>query len=304
MKTPQRSEGARPIKPRTRRQAGRAAPYLIPLIVVLGLSSLLPIAYSVVFSLFDWQWGSRLNFVGLANYIELLGNGEYWASLARTALFTIAAVSFELVVGLCLALAVFRVSRGVGWIRTLFIAPLMVSGIVVGLVWKVMLDPTLGVVPYLLGKLGWSQVDLLGSETTALVALAGIDTWWQTGFVFIILSAGLAGLSHEPFEAASVDGAGPWQRFIYLTMPMMLPLIGTVAAIRSVDCLKVFALSFSTTNGGPNHATDFTQLLAYRTAFRQFNMSESMTMMITYTLIIIVVVVVATIVRSVVRHAR
>ncbi|WP_129667465.1 carbohydrate ABC transporter permease [Phytoactinopolyspora endophytica] len=277
--------------------------YVVPMIVILGLSSIVPIVYSLSLSLFDWDWGSRLAFVGLANYVDLLGDGEFWASLSRTGLFTILAVAFEIVLGMLIAVAVQSMTRGLGWLRTLFILPLMVSGMVVALVWKVMLDPTLGVIPFLLGKVGLSGIDLLGSATTALPALAGIDTWWQTGFVFIILSAGLAALPREPFEAASVDGASAISRFRFLTVPMMLPMIGTVAAIRAVECLKVFALAFGTTNGGPARSTDFAQMLAYRTGFREFRMSESMTMMITYTLLIVIALVVVSLVRKAVHHA-
>lgn len=300
-----RGGARRPGAPAPRRATskGGASLYLVPMIVLLGLTSIVPIVYSLSLSLFNWNWGSRFDFVGLENYARLLGDGDFWASLLRTALFTVLAVAFEIVLGLALAMAVQSMTRGLGWLRTMFILPLMVSGMVVALVWKVMLDPTLGVIPFLLGKIGIPGVDLLGSETTALPALAGIDTWWQTGFVFIILSAGLAGLSKEPFEAAHVDGANAVQRFRFLTLPMMLPIILTVAAIRTVDCLKVFALAFGTTNGGPNQSTDFTQMLAYRTAFREFKMSESMTMMITYTLLIVVALIVIALIRKAARRA-
>ena len=294
-----RAAGARAARPSTGSASGQPLLYLAPLVVVLGLSSIVPIVYSVVLSLFDWNWGSQLEFVGLDNYVALLGDGEYWASLVRTCVFTVLAVAFELVLGMALAVAVHGVTRGVGWLRTLFILPLMVSGIVVALVWKVMLDPTLGVVPHLLGLVGIEGLNLLGSETTALTTLAGIDAWWQTGFVFIILTAGLAALPREPFEAANVDGAGPVRTFRHLTVPMLLPLIGTVAAIRAVDCLKVFALSFGATGGGPNRSTDFTQPVAYRTAFREFRMSDSMTMMVAYALLILLVLLAVALVRRV-----
>lgn len=297
--------GAAPRREAPRRPAsGRGASlYLVPMIVLLGMTSIVPIVYSLSLSLFNWNWGSRFDFVGLDNYVALLGEGEFWASLFRTAVFTLLAVAFEIVLGLAIAMAVQSMTRGLGWLRTIFILPLMVSGMVVALVWKVMLDPTLGIIPLLLGKVGLAGVDLLGSATTALPALAGIDTWWQTGFVFIILSAGLAGLPKEPFEASHVDGANAIQRFRFLTLPMMVPIILTVAAIRTVDCLKVFALAFGTTNGGPAQSTDFTQMLAYRTAFREFKMSESMTMMITYTLLIVVVLAVVGLIRKAGRRA-
>jgi multiple sugar transport system permease protein len=167
-----------------------------------------------------------------------------------------------------------------------------------------MLDPTLGVIPRLAGMLGIDTLDVLGSPMTALPGIAGIDSWWQTGFVFIILCAGLAALPEEPYEAANIDGASSWQRFRYITIPQLLPLVLTVAAIRAVECLKVFALIFGTTNGGPLTSTMSSQMLTYRTAFREFGMSESMTMMITYALVIVIVVGVALGIQKVVNRAR
>jgi len=140
-----------------------------------------------------------------------------------------------------------------------------------------------------LEAVGLPGANFLGTTTTALPSISFIDAWWQTGFVFIILHAGLQALPAEPFEAAEVDGAGYWQRFRYITLPMMKPVVGVVAGIRSIDCLKVFALVFGTTSGGPQQSTQSIQMLAYRTAFQNNQMSMSMTMMVSYALIIMVV---------------
>jgi len=277
--------------------------WVAPLLLVLIVASVVPIGYGLVVSLFDWDWGSQFDFVGLANYAAVLADGEFWLSLARTAAFTAMAVSLELVLGMSLALTVQKVTRGVGWLRTVFMVPLMISGIVVALVWKVILDPTLGIIPWALAKLGLHSVDLLGSPQLALPTMSLMDAWWQTGFVFIILSAGLAALPQEYFEAAEVDGASAWQRFRHLTLPLLAPLILIVTAIRSVDCLKVFALVFGTTNGGPFRATETTQFMAYRTAFKEFHMSTSMTMMVIYALLVIAFIGVGYLIRRKVSRA-
>jgi multiple sugar transport system permease protein len=267
--------------------------FTAPLVAVLAATTVVPIGYAVYLSFFDWNWGSRFRFVGLHNYAVTLTNAEFWGSIGRTASFTVMALAIELVAGLALALAVDRLTRGVGWLRTLFILPLMMSGIVVSMVWKVMLDPTLGVVPWFLRHLGLSAVNLLGNPSTALPTLAFLDAWWQSGFVFIILYAGVQSLPKEPFEAAEVDGAGYWSRFRYLTLPLLLPLIAVVAAVRAVDCFKLFDLVFGATNGGPGTATQSLQMLAYRTAFKGHQMSASMTMLVVYTLFVMIAVIVA-----------
>lgn len=143
----------------------------------------------------------------------------------------------------------------------------------------------------MLGHLGIHHLNLLGDPKIALTSVAGIDTWWQTGFVFIILSAGLQALPKDPFEAAQIDGASGWKSFRYITLPLMLPLIFIVAGIRAIDCLKLFALVFGATGGGPGQATESVQLLAYRTGFKASQMSMGMTMLVIYVLFTAIVVV-------------
>lgn len=289
-----------------RREAGgtRKYAFILPLLLVLAASGIVPTVYALIVSLYDWNWGTQFQFAGLDNYVKVLGDGLFWSSLFRTAVFSLLAVGTELVLGLVLALAVNSVTRGVGWLRTVFIVPLMVSGIVVSFAWKIMLDPTLGVIPRLLDAVGLHAVDLLGNPASALPAIAGMDTWWQTGFVFIILSAALAALPQEPLEAAEVDGASIWQRFSFVTLPLLRPILIVVAGIRLVDCLKVFALVFGTTDGGPNRATEMSQTLAYKTGFTNFAISESMTMMIVYSLIIVAVVVIVAVIRKAATNAK
>ncbi|MEI7744303.1 MAG: ABC transporter permease subunit, partial [Chloroflexota bacterium] len=115
---------------------------------------------------------------------------------------------------------------------------------------------------------------------------------WQTAFVFIVLSAGLQALPIEPFEAAEVDGASALARFRYLTLPLLKPTILVVLMFRTVDCLKVFAIIFGTTGGGPMTTTESVQVLAYRMAFKQLNMSVSMTMMVIFSVFALLVLLV------------
>jgi len=257
---------------------------------VLGITSVYPTLYSLYMSVFDWNWGQRFNFVGLDNYASLLTSGRFWNALVNTAGFTVGAVTTELLLGLGIALAVNRLGFGVGIIRTLLLVPLMVSGIIVSIIFKIMMDPTLGILDYILRTVGLPTSSFLGDPSTAMLSIVLIDTWWQTAFVFIVLSAGLRSLPIEPFEAAEVDGAGAWQRFRYVTLPLLRPVILTVLMFRTIDGLKVFAIIFGTTGGGPLTVTESIQIVAYRLAFKQQAMSLSMTMMVIFSLIILAVV--------------
>lgn len=273
----------------TSRRASVAYWFLVPALVVLALTSLYPVFFSLALSFFDWNWGTRLNFVGLRNYVNLLGAAEFWKILGQTFYFAIGAVITELGLGLVLALVVNELKFGVGIIRTLLLTPLMVSGIVVSLMWKVMLDPMLGIVNFLLRSLGLPTSAFFGSQASAMPTVIMVDSWWQTAFVFIIILAGLQSLPAEPFEAARVDGASSWQSFWNITLPLLRPVLFTVLIFRSIDTLKVFDIIFGTTGGGPQLATEVMQTLAYRQAFSFLQMSKAMTVMVVFSVIIVMI---------------
>jgi multiple sugar transport system permease protein len=274
-----------------RRMRDRGGRFLVPALLILGLTSIYPTAYSAWMSLFDWNWGQRLNFVGLQNYLDLAASERFRTALWNTIVFTVGAVSVEVVLGLGLAVVVSTLSVGRGLIRTVLLVPLMVGGMIVSVIWKVMLDPTLGIIGTSLQALGLPPMGFLGDPGMAMASIIAIDTWWQTAFVFIVLAAGLQALPVEPFEAAEVDGASAFQRFRSLTLPLLRPTILVVLMFRTVDCLKVFAIIFGTTGGGPLTTTESVQVLAYRVAFKQLNMSMSMTTMVVFSVFALLVLV-------------
>lgn len=280
---------ARPLKVR-RHGSDRGGRFLVPLVAVMAITSLFPTIYSIYMSFFDWNWGQRFNFVGIDNYLALAANERFRTALLNTFVFTIAAVGVEFVIGLGLALVVHRIRRGVSIYRTLLLVPLMVSGIIVSVIWKIMLDPTLGIANHVLQAIGFAPVGFLGDPGLAMASIVLIDLWWQSAFVFIVLLAGLGSLPQEPLEAAEVDGAGTLQRLFLVTLPLLRPVILVVLLFRTIDCLKVFAIIFGTTGGGPLTTTESVQVLAYRVAFKQLNMSQSMTMMVIFALIVLVIV--------------
>lgn len=275
---------------RAGQRADRGTRFLVPLIVILGLTSLYPTFYSLYMSFFDWNWGQRFNFVGISNYLELLGTERFQIALWNTIVFTIGAVAVELVLGMGLALVVNRLGRGAAVVRTLLLVPLMVSGIVVALTWKIILDPTIGPVNLVLRQVGIPPLGFLGDPGMGMASIILIDTWWQTAFVFIVFSAGLQALPREPLEAAEVDGAGFWARLRFVMLPMLRPIILVILLFRTIDCMKVFAIIFGTTGGGPLTTTESVQVYAYRTAFRQQEMSLSMAAMVIFAAIVLAVV--------------
>ncbi len=281
-----------PHKPHRWLRRWRAYLFVAPAVLVLGLTSLYPLVYAVVASLFKWNWGRDLHFVGLANYVEQLGSVRFWLILGHTLYFAAGAVTVEFAVGFVIALAVTRITVGAGVIRALLMMPLMVSGIIVALMAKILLDPTLGIVNYLLTLAGLPVSAFFGGVTSAMPSIILVDTWWQTGFVFIVMLAGLESLPSEPFEAARVDGATRWQLFRFVTLPLLRPVILVVLVFRTIDCLKVFTLVFGTTNGGPDIATEVMQTVAYRDAFKVLAMGDAMTIMVLFSALVLAIALV------------
>ncbi|MBD9638932.1 sugar ABC transporter permease [Ensifer sp. ENS07] len=260
---------------------------IAPALVLLAAGTLYPVIYSGYLSLLQWNWGSEAKFVGLRNFVRILSGSGFPKALFNTFYFAVFAVVIETFLGLGLALAINRIRIGAGLIRTLMILPLMVSGIAVSLIWKVMLDPTLGIVNYLLSLVGIPGPAWLGTVPTAMPAIIMIDTWWQTAFTFIILSSALKSLPAEPFEAARLEGATPFQTFRHVTLPMLKPVLITVIIFRTIDTLKVFDIIFGTTGGGPLRATESVQTLAYQTAFKSYRFGESAAIAVVFSFIIL-----------------
>lgn len=280
------NESSRPRPSSSTRMRGGGG-FLVPLVVVFAATTLYPVGYALYNSLFEWNWGAKRTFVGLDNYTTLLSSSEFWAAAGKTIYFAATAVAVETVIGLALAVVLNTLGpRARGVVRGALLLPLMVSGIVVATVWKIMLDPTFGILPHVFG--GISPTDAyLGDPVFAMPLIVGIDTWWQTGFAFIILTAALDSLPREPFEAAAVDGAGAWRRFWHVTLPMLRPWVLLVVAIRLVETLKVFDIIFGTTGGGPQRATESLQVTTYLTGFKAMRMSEAMTLMIIFLVIVV-----------------
>jgi multiple sugar transport system permease protein len=266
--------------------------YIFPAILALGLTSIIPIVYSVFMSLFNWDWGSRMDFVGLQNYVHYLTDPSFWQVIWQTCYFTGGAVIIEVLLGFFIAFVIHNLTKGQGIYRSILMIPLMFSGIIVALISKVLLDPTLGIVNYLLSVINLPVSVWFGDTSSAMVSIILVDTWWRTPFVFIIISAALQSLPIEPYEAADVDGANGLQKFLYLTLPMLNPVLLTVIIFRIIDCLKVFEIIYGTTGGGPNQVTESIQTLAYRTAFKFQQMSRSMTLMVIFSIVILLITII------------
>ena len=260
--------------------------FLLPCILILAFTSLYPICYSIYYSFFNWRWGDEKDFVGLSNYFVLLTDKEFWIIIKNTFVFAFFACFFEIVIGVLLAIYIDRIKIGSTIIRTLLLIPLMVSGISVTILFKVILNNMYGIIPYFLSFIGIKS-NFFGSYDAAMPTIIGLDVWWQTSFVFIIILAGLNSIPNEPIEAAKMDGASEWEITRYIRLPMISSLIFLVLIFRSIDTLKVFDIIWGTTGGGPGLATESLQTYAYRVAYSFLEMSKSMTIMVLFSIVVI-----------------
>jgi multiple sugar transport system permease protein len=257
-----------PVTPRRRRDWTPellSLPALVAILAVMGF----PLLYLVWMSLHRWSLVGfdPPRFVGLANFAQLVQDERFVEALGRTFWFTALGLASNLPLGLGIALLMHERFPGRSLCRALLILPMVATPAAMGLVWVIMLDPTLGIVRYLLGAIGIDHPPLWLSDPDLVVpTLVAVDAWMWTPMVALICIAGLAALPTEPFEAALVDGASALQRFRYLTLPMMLPTLMVAAMLRVMDLLKLIDIVYVMTGGGPGHLSETINLYNYLAA--------------------------------------
>jgi multiple sugar transport system permease protein len=240
--------------------------------------TVVPLVYSLETSLQEFRLGKAPAFVGLQNFISLLDDANFHSSLATTLIYTVVATAIEFVLGLALALLLKDEFPFQGVVRSSLIIPMVIAPIVVGIIWRLLYNADVGLFSFVVEALTGKSLSVLSSTTLALPALILVDVWEWTPFMFLILLAGIQSLPQEPFEAARVDGAGPWNVFVNLTLPMLRPVIAVAILIRALDAFTVFDQVFVLTQGGPGTATEVATLMIYKTAFRfsQFGYGAAM----------------------------
>jgi multiple sugar transport system permease protein len=191
------------------------------------------------------------------------------AGVFNTTIFAVAAVAGQMVLGFFLALLCSRVTRGRVIYRAVFILPILIPGIVIGAIWKLMLNYDFGLINQALGLIGLPPHDWLGASETALLSVIVVDIWHWTPFCFLLFLAGLESLPQDVYEAARIDGASAWQELLYVTLPMMMPTIMVTFAFRLVLAFKVFDEVYLLTRGGPGTATQVVSFTLYQRFFTE-----------------------------------
>jgi multiple sugar transport system permease protein len=251
---------------------GEALLLLGPCVLYLLAFSVYPLITSLIRSFEDYN--SRTNtwrWVGLGNYRQLVSDPAFWSTVEHTVVFTFSAVAIQVVLGTALALFFNQQLRGATIVRAILILPMLLTPIVVGLMWRALLNPDWGMLNWLAGKVGFHNVGWLSDPGTALRTLILVDSWQWTPFVFVIVYARLQALPQEVFEAGEVDGANWFQRTRLLTLPLLMPAIIFAAVFRGIDAFRTFDLVYGLTNGGPVQATSTLSFESFQNGFEFFH---------------------------------
>ncbi len=259
----------------------RLSPYLFlaPAFLVMALALIYPLGYMIYGSFREWNPSQALSestFIGLKNYYTLWNDPNFHESVIVTLKFAISVVSIEMLIGVSLALLLDRNLRGMSLLRTLFILPMMIAPVVVGLIWKYMYHPTLGVFNDALRAVGLEPVEWLSQH--ALLSIIIADIWQWTPFIFILALAALQSLPRSALEAARIDGANGWQQIIHIKLPLMMPVLIVTCLLRLIDAFKVLEVILVMTAGGPGLTTEIMALRISRTAteFRELGVAAAM----------------------------
>jgi multiple sugar transport system permease protein len=205
-------------------------------------------------------------YIGLQNYIDLLTDEQMWIYFGTTGRYALLTVSLEMIVGFGLALLVREQFRGSGFVTTLMLVPMMLSPVIVGMFWKLMLNPGFGIWNYLIG-LGGQGPDWLGNPRLAFWAIVIVDVWMWSPFVMLLCLSGLRAIPDYLYEAAVIDRASSWQQFWRITVPQVAPILLIAMLFRAVEAIKAFDLAWVLTGGGPGDATELIAINLYRQAF-------------------------------------
>lgn len=263
-------------------------PYLmvLPNFLIFLLFILIPFLYGLGLSFTSWKGIGAMKFTGLSNYIALFKDAAYWESILRTIKYALIYLPIAILFPLFLAYQLVKKSKVKSIYRTVFYWPSMISFIVVGIAFRFIFGDTTGCVNYLIQSLGFDKVSIMTSSTGAFVVLILASIWSGTGGTMIIFMAGLESISPTYYEAAEVDGASSWQRFVHVTIPLLRPTLFLVLTTGIIGVFKTYGMVTVLTKGGPGNATKFVVQNIYDVAFSKFQLGYACTESFFLTLII------------------
>ncbi len=267
---------------------------LAPTLIIMNVVGTYPLLHSLYIALTNYNptFGGSYSYIGLENFARAFADGQFWHSIVLTMIFTIVSVCSSLTLAILLSLLFNQDRPGFVVLRTLLLIPMLITPIAVGIVWRTMMMPDLGVLNYLFSLVGVPPLNWAASKSSAMASIVLVDVWQWTPFMFIIIYAGLRSLPRSPFEAAQIDGAGRLSTFIHVTLPMLKPVIVIATLLRIVDAFRTYDTVYIITRGGPDFATDLVSIYLQRVNFRVFDLGYGSALSWITLLIILLIVII------------
>lgn len=262
---------------------------ILPTVMTLAAIFIIPVFFTLYLSVHSWSMSAVTPpaFIGLRNFTDAFSQRLFWQSLRATAIFTGCGVVIQMYVGIAIARFINRQYPGKEFFRSILILPLASTPVAISLVWRLMLNPTLGVLNYFVTSLGLQTIPWLSDVKLVMIALLVVDTWqWFPLIMFIALSA-MSTIPDQLYESAAIDGATRSQVFYRITLPLIRPSLIVAMMLRLTDSLKHFDMIYVMTQGGPGNASQIINLYIYENSFRYFKMGYSSAVIVILFIIIL-----------------
>ncbi len=272
--------------------------FAAPAAIFTALVLAFPFIYTIFLSSQEFDFTGSGSFAGLANFQRLVEDAEFWNAVKVSFIIYFACLFLQLICGTYMGMLLFHSQFMGGVLRSILISPFVLPPVVVGMMFLVIFDPSLGAANYILELLGLPPSLWLASPSMVIPTIVMLDTWQWTPFVALIVLGGMQSLPQSVYEAAAIDGASRSKIFFRITLPMLGPTIMTAAILRSVDLLRFFDIIYITTQGGPGNASNAMNIYAFRIGFEYFDLGYAAALMLTLTAVVLGAVFILNKIRS------
>ncbi|GAA1335300.1 sugar ABC transporter permease [Brachybacterium rhamnosum] len=285
-----RTPGTRPALPRRRHRDDTrlALLFILPASVGLLVFLVWPLITGLYYSFTEYAILTPAQWVGLENYRTMLTDPVFWKSLRVTVLYVLINIGVQTVVALLIAVLMQRLTQST-WLRSIVLAPYLVSNVVAAIVFLWMLDSQLGIVNIALQAIGFDPVSFWASETWVIPTVALVNVWRHMGYTALLLFAGLQSIPEQLYEAARTEGAGEWQLFRRITLPLLRPILALVLIMSIIGSFQVFDTISVTTQGGPSDASKVLQMYIYENAFAQYQFGYASALSVALLVILVII---------------
>ena len=266
--------------------------YVTPSLIFIILMIIAPLAYNFAMSFTDWQMSAvkAPEFVGLKNYIDVFKDERFRMSVWRTILFSSIAIVLEGILGVALAVLINRKFYGRRIVQALMLLPVVATPVALGMVWRQMLEPSIGIANVLITKLGMEpRLFLSTSSFESMFWLIIIDVWEWTPMVMLMVYGGLMTIPQDPYESALIDGATKWQTFTKITLPLASPTILVAILMRLIDVVKTYDIIYATTEGGPSFATETINIYGYLNMFAYYQFGKAAAISVLFFIVVMAI---------------